>query len=158
MTQQTLGGRIAALRKEKGWTQTQLGEHLGVTNKTISRWENGNYIPDLSLLQPLCQALEITLNELLSGRRLEEESYKAQAEENLLLTLQQAKKLECRRGWISALEGGGTGLLISAAFSSPSPLRLGVIAVGALFVLLGWALHAQYDKSLLSRCAKGKEA
>ena len=59
MDQMKTGKFIAALRKEKGMTQEKLGEKLGVTNKTVSRWENGNYMPDIekprtiTLLQPL---------------------------------------------------------------------------------------------------------
>lgn len=64
-----IGKFIARMRKEKNMTQEDLAKILGVTNKTISRWENGNYMPDLSLLKPLSEALDISLNELLSGEK-----------------------------------------------------------------------------------------
>ena len=64
-----IGRFIAKMRKEKKMTQEELARLLGVTNKTISRWENGNYMPDLSLLKPLSEALDISLNELLSGEK-----------------------------------------------------------------------------------------
>ena len=64
-----IGKFIARMRKEKNMTQEDLARILGVTNKTISRWENGNYMPDLSLLKPLSEALDISLNELLSGEK-----------------------------------------------------------------------------------------
>lgn len=64
-----IGSFIANMRKEKKMTQEELARLLGVTNKTISRWENGNYMPDLSLLKPLSEALDISLNELLSGEK-----------------------------------------------------------------------------------------
>ena len=64
-----IGRFIANMRKEKKMTQEELARLLGVTNKTISRWENGNYMPDLSLLKPLSEALDISLNELLSGEK-----------------------------------------------------------------------------------------
>ena len=84
-----IGKHIAECRKEKGMTQSQLAEKLGVTNKTVSRWENGNYMPDLSLLAPLSKVLEITLEELLSGERSESVSEKAEkAEETLTKTIQ----------------------------------------------------------------------
>ena len=73
MDTQKIGKFIAACRKEKGMTQVQLGEQLGVTAKTISRWENGNYMPDLSLLMPLSEILGVSLNELLSGERIVQE-------------------------------------------------------------------------------------
>ena len=67
MDQVKIGKFIAQLRKETGWTQETLGEKVGVTNKTISRWETGNYMPDISLLKPLSTELDISLNDLLSG-------------------------------------------------------------------------------------------
>ena len=73
MDSKKIGAFIAANRKKKGLTQEQLGEKLGVSNKTISRWENGNYMPDLSLLEPLSKELEISLNELLAGEEIEKE-------------------------------------------------------------------------------------
>ena len=70
MNIQKIGKLIAACRKEKGMTQAQLAEKLGVTNKTVSRWENGNYMPDLTILEPLSHELGICLEELLSGERI----------------------------------------------------------------------------------------
>ena len=69
MDQQKIGRFIAQCRKEKSLTQEQLAETLGVSNRSVSRWENGNNLPDVSLFQPLCDALEITLEELLDGER-----------------------------------------------------------------------------------------
>ena len=67
MSTKKIGKFIAEKRREKSYTQAQLAEILGVTSKTISRWENGNYMPDLSMLTPLCEALEIRVEELLRG-------------------------------------------------------------------------------------------
>lgn len=69
MDQRSVGACIAALRREKGWTQAELGEKLGVTNKTVSRWETGAYMPDLAVLTALCEILGVGASELLSGRR-----------------------------------------------------------------------------------------
>ena len=87
MDTKKIGAFIAQNRKEKGFTQEQLGEKLGVSNKTVSRWENGNYMPDLSLLEPLSQELGITLNELLAGERIEKEEEQEYTERNLRNTL-----------------------------------------------------------------------
>ena len=73
MDTKKIGAFIAMNRKKKGYTQEQLAEKLGVTNKTISRWENGHYMPDLSLLEPLSKELDITLNELLAGKEIVKE-------------------------------------------------------------------------------------
>ena len=88
MDTKKIGAFIATNRKEKGLTQEQLGEKLGVSNKTISRWENGNYMPDLSLLEPLSKELDITLNELLAGERIEKEEEQEYAERNLMSAIQ----------------------------------------------------------------------
>ena len=63
------GERIAALRKEKGWSQTELAERLGVTNKAVSRWETGRGYPDVELLPLLAKELGVTISELLDGAR-----------------------------------------------------------------------------------------
>lgn len=88
MEQKRVGTFIASLRREKGMTQEALGEALGVTNKTVSRWENGNYMPDIGLLLPLAETLGVSVNELLSGERLTETAYRDKAEENLVTVLQ----------------------------------------------------------------------
>ena len=75
-----IGKFIAKKRKEKNMTQEELARILGVTNKTVSRWENGNYMPDLSLLKLLSEALGVSLNELLSG---EEDVDVQKADENI---------------------------------------------------------------------------
>ncbi len=83
---------------EKGYTQKQLSEKLGISDKTISKWERGNGFPEVSLLLPLCDELEITVNELLSGERVSEEEYLKKAEENmvnLVRETQESKKENC---------------------------------------------------------------
>jgi len=80
-----IGKFIQELRKTKKLTQVQLAQRLGVSEKTISKWECGNGFPDTSLMLPLCKELDITANELLSGRLLSSEDYQSSAEENILL-------------------------------------------------------------------------
>lgn len=84
MDQVKVGKFIAQLRKEQGFTQEELGQKIGVTNKTVSRWENGNYMPDIELLIPLGEALGVSVNELLAGERLSDEQFRKQADENLV--------------------------------------------------------------------------
>ena len=69
MDQQKIGRFISQCRKEKSLTQEQLAQTLGISNRSVSRWENGNNLPDVSLFQPLCDTLDITLEELLDGER-----------------------------------------------------------------------------------------
>ena len=66
------GRFLAELRKEHSLTQEQLGEQLGVTNKTVSRWETGTYMPPVEMLQLLSVKYGVTINEILSGERLRE--------------------------------------------------------------------------------------
>ena len=83
MDQKRIGAFIAQCRKEKNLTQMQLAETLGITNQAVSKWENGRGMPDVSLLQPLCDVLGISLNELFSGEHISAEEYKGKAEENI---------------------------------------------------------------------------
>ena len=87
MDQRKIGKFIAALRKEKGMTQERLGERLGVTNKTVSRWENGNYMPDVEMLSLLSKEFGVSINELISGERLLAEDFKKAADNNLVTAL-----------------------------------------------------------------------
>ena len=87
-----IGKYIAENRKKKNMTQEQLAEKIGVTSKTISRWENGNYMPDISLLKPLSEELGITLNDLLSGEKVEKEKYQEKLEENIINTIDYSSK------------------------------------------------------------------
>lgn len=67
MNQKKTGTIIAKKRKEKGLTQEQLADKLGVTNKAVSKWENGRCMPDLAIIQSLCSLLGISVEELLNG-------------------------------------------------------------------------------------------
>lgn len=64
-----IGRFIGAERRAKGWTQRQLADKLQLTDKAISRWETGKGLPDVSLLLPLANVLDITVGELLAGER-----------------------------------------------------------------------------------------
>ena len=88
MDQERIGRFICALRKQQGMTQEQLGERLGVTNKTVSRWETGKYMPDIDKLQELSAILGISINELLAGERIENAaSFAKKADDNLVAVL-----------------------------------------------------------------------
>ena len=88
MNQEKIGKFIANLRKEQNLTQEQLAEKLGVSNKSVSRWENGKCLPDVSLYKDLCHILGITLNELFAGEKIKEEKFKEQADDNLFNALE----------------------------------------------------------------------
>lgn len=86
-----IGKFIAQERKDKKLTQAALAEKLYVSEKTISKWENGNGLPDTSLLINICSIFSISLNELLSGERLNGNNYKEKAEDNITDLLLQTK-------------------------------------------------------------------
>ena len=79
-----IGKFIAKLRKDKNMTQEQLGEVLGISNKTVSRWESGNYMPSIEMLQQLSQIFEVSINELLAGEYISNEDFRKQADKNLI--------------------------------------------------------------------------
>lgn len=83
MDQIKIGKFIAEMRKEQNFTQIDLAEKLGISNKTISKWECGNGMPDYAVMENLCEALHINVNELLSGERLPSKEYNKKAEENI---------------------------------------------------------------------------
>lgn len=80
MNQIIVGQFIALKRKEKNLTQGQLAEILNISNKTISKWETGKSMPDYSLINPLCEALDVTVSELLEGQA----SYNSMNEKQLI--------------------------------------------------------------------------
>lgn len=84
MDQVKIGQFIAQKRKAVGFTQRQLADRLNISDKTVSKWECGNGLPEVSLMLPLCNALHINVNELLSGEDITDANYKQKAEENMM--------------------------------------------------------------------------
>ena len=82
-----IGKFISECRKSKQLTQEQLAEMLNVTNKSISKWENGICLPEATIYEPLCKVLDITINELFAGQKIVDEDYKKIADENLMQML-----------------------------------------------------------------------
>lgn len=84
MDQVKIGKFIAECRKNKNLTQLQMAEKLGISDRAISKWENGKCMPDISLLKDICDILDIKLNELLLGERIKDEEYNEISERNTL--------------------------------------------------------------------------
>ena len=99
MDAKATGGLIARRRKEKGMSQGELAERLHVTDKAVSRWETGRGMPSVELLEPLAEALDLTVSELLSGRELTAEELPRAAEVQVMETMRQ----ERRTRWKSVL-------------------------------------------------------
>ena len=98
MNQTAIGSYIARKRKEQNLTQEQLVQQLGVSNKTISKWENGKCMPDYSIIQRLCEALPVTLPELMDGEDAAEDSVRVYDDEQILDLLRRTQELERQKG------------------------------------------------------------
>ena len=105
MDQIKIGNFIKECRKELDITQYELADKLNVSFKTISKWECGKGLPDVSLLLPLCNELKISVNELLSGERLLNEEYKNKAENNLIDIIKKEREENKKKIMIEVLIG-----------------------------------------------------
>ena len=103
MNQTAIGSYIAKKRREKNLTQEQLGEMLGVSNKTISKWENGKCMPDYSIIEQLCKKLSITISELMDGEDAAEDSVRVYDDEQILDLLRRVQELERQKGILYGL-------------------------------------------------------
>ena len=103
MNQITIGSYIAQKRRSQNLTQEQLAEKLGVSNKTISTWENGKCMPDYSIIQKLCDALHVTLPELMDGEDAVEDSVRVYDDAQILDLLRRTQKLERQKGILYGL-------------------------------------------------------
>ena len=83
MNQEKIGKFISECRKNKKMTQEDLASKLNVTDRAVSHWENGRRLPDYSIVQDLCQELNISINEFFAGKKLDEKDYKNVADENM---------------------------------------------------------------------------
>ena len=84
MNQEKIGKFIAECRKNKKMTQSELADKLNVTDKTISRWENGHYMPDISLFNELCNILDIEVVELLNGEKSKNNIDRKEVDETIM--------------------------------------------------------------------------
>ncbi len=143
MDMQKIGTFLAELRKERNLTQDELGEQIGVTNKTVSRWENGNYLPPAEMLQILSELYGVSINELLAGGRLDEKHYKERAEEYIVTDLMKKRNEAIKRLTVSCIVAAITILaglsiiLLSALLSAPIWLKIGCIVFSLIIIILG---------------------
>lgn len=159
-----IGRFLAELRRERELTQEQLAERLGTSNKTISRWENGNYMPPVEMLAELSEFYGVSINEIISGRRLDESETRSAAEDNLKSMLEDSsfsledKKRYYSRKWAKehwytfALPAlfALTLIAFSAALSFPVGVFLGcIIAIPARIIaynrMMGYVERKVFD-------------
>ena len=150
MDQIKIGKFIAQMRKEKSLTQRELADTLCISDKTVSKWENGKGMPEVSLMMPLCEALDITANELLSGERLTQENYIKKAEENIM-TLVKEREESKKKIILSAIVavitiiGGTTLITVSGTFEMELWSRVLLIAIGLIVIFGGLAVAAALE-------------
>lgn len=133
---------IAELRHAKGWTQTQLAQQLGVTDKAVSRWETGRGFPDVGILLPLAATLDISVIELINGERAKAEIPAQQADAAVLDALLQTRRTIRKMAGLLLLLFG-VGMILFRFFyiagdmgASVSVLGIGAVAVGVLLMLV----------------------
>ena len=156
MDQEKIGKFIAKCRKDKKMTQSELAERLGVTDKSVGNWENGRNMPDLSLFKPLCDELNITINELLSGAKLKKEGYQEKFEENIINTIDYStKKINIIRnnlGIVLLVLGILISFTAMTMFASESSWGSIYSVLGAVISLIGvskLSKNYKYSKRLI---------
>ena len=142
MDQVKIGQFIKAFRKEKALTQREVAEKLNISEKTVSKWETGNGLPEVGLMLPLCELLEISVNELLSGERLDEKQYFEKAEQNIMSLIQE--KAEAKKKLIIAfitafamLAAGLTIILLAGLSEMQTWLKIVLMIVGFVIICIG---------------------
>lgn len=143
MDQEKIGKFIAKSRKNKNMTQSDLAEKLGVTDKSISNWENGRNMPDLSLFKPLCDELDISINDLISGEKISKEKYQAKLEENIVNTIDYSNKKIRKYNTSMAIIFlvFGLAIIVSAIMIFPSESSWGSVysVLGSMLFVIGIA-------------------
>lgn len=142
MDQIKIGSFIAERRKMKNLTQAQLAEKLNITDRAVSKWENGRSLPDSSIMLELCDILDITVNDLLCGEVVVMERYNKELEENLIEMVREKEKADKRLLTVEIAMGFVSisimlGLCVFAAYAPMDDwLRIVLIVIGFVPVLV----------------------
>lgn len=140
MNQKQIGRYIAEKRRIKNLTQAQLAEQLGISDKTVSKWECGRSMPDYALIQPLCETLDISVSELIEGK--EASLHERQLMELLLRTQELERQNGILHGVIMLIFGIALQALAPHFVGSPiQDLLSGIIlglSVGILLLGIYW--------------------
>ena len=151
MDQIKIGQFIKTCRKEKGLTQREVAEKLNISEKTVSKWETGNGLPEVSLMLPLCELLAISVNELLSGERLDEKRYVEKAEQNIITLMDE--KAQAKMKLILAvlvvavtLVAGMVLIILPDLLEMELWLTLSLSILGAVILLIGIAIACVLER------------
>lgn len=154
MEQQKIGKFIAECRKEKGLTQVQLAEQLGITNRAVSKWENAKSMPDVSVMTSLCEILDISVNELLSGEKIKMEDYKAKAEANLTELQRKQETVRKAKKWrnivlvVVVILASVSHFAINYYYPNNKNTGMGLVIALAYLILYGSLLFKYYELKL----------
>ena len=136
MDMQKIGSFLAELRKEKNLTQDELGAQIGVTNKTISRWETGNYLPPVEMLQTLGDYFGVSINEILNGERISDGNYKDISEQNIKSALTKSDSVIAKHrkimNWVIAV-------VVAALY-----MTISLITLKWQYTWIIWAVYCVY--------------
>ena len=142
MDQVKIGKFIAECRKNNNLTQMQLAEKLNITDRAISKWENGKSMPDSGIMLDLCNEPKISVNELLSGEMINMKDYNKKAEENILNTISDSNKKIAKKNQLIGVIILFFGILISMlalmAFNPDSHACSFSIIIGVLCSTIGF--------------------
>ena len=151
MDQIKTGQFIKTCRKEKNLTQREVAEKLNISEKTVSKWETGNGLPEVSLMLPLCELLEISVNELLSGEKLDEKRYVEKAEQNIISLMDE--KAQAKKHLIFAviiavvtLVAGFTLILFAKYMEMDTWLKIVLVVMGFIIICLGIGIACALEK------------
>ena len=134
MNQEKIGKFISLSRKNKRLTQEQLAEKLGVSINAVSKWERGLNLPDVSLMEKLCEVLDFTLNELFAGEKLTNEEMVRKSEKNIMSLMMTLKQLRIVEVFTQSLIGVGIALTISSFFILTKINQKVVFTIIGLFI------------------------
>lgn len=162
MDQIKIGRFIAQMRKEQSLTQRQLADMIGISDKTVSKWETGSGLPEVSLLMPLCKILHISVNELLSGEHLTASDYKKKAEENMMDLIREREESK-KKIILSVIEcfltllSGFTLIMLSGLLEMEIWLRIMLIVIALIVIAGGIGIAVALDISAGTyKCKKCK--
>ena len=150
MDQIRIGKFIAESRKARNLTQRQLADALSISDKTISKWECGKGLPEVSLMLPLCAALDITVNDLLSGEKVSSADYQEKAEGNMINLMKENEENKKRMA-LSIITGVITVIAVCALIvivsliDLPTPVRIILIVFSIAVGAAGIAAAAMLD-------------
>ncbi len=150
MDQIKIGMFISQQRKTAGLTQRQLADSLHISDKTVSKWECGKSLPEVSLMLPLCEALGITVNDLLSGEKVLETDYRKKAEENMMDLVKENS--ENKKGMalsvicvVITIIAVCSLVIIASFIELPAAVRIALIVLAAAAAAVGIGAAAVLD-------------